>query len=198
MNCQNEIKFPSEIPKSISQWTFHWAKARGFHCTYYPVTDSSNSRARECISSLPESFHLFVAGKQTSGRGQKENVWLNSDLMASWLWKKKNSSKKLPLPSDFISDLQHTMTSLWPNLPAKSSKTNDLFLGETKVAGLLLEVIDQPPCQALILGLGMNVFSHPENVSAGHLMEHLDSLSIKEWCGFLDLLHSTWSQTANL
>ena len=164
MDWQNETKFSLEMSKDISKWTFHWAKARKLACTYYSLTDSSNSRAKEHISNSSEAFHFFIASRQTAGKGQKGNVWLNSDFMATWLWKRETSVKKLPLPLDFISGLLYAVTSFWPGLPAKSSKTNDLFISEKKVAGLLLEVIEQPPRQALILGLGMNVFSHPSRV----------------------------------
>ena len=184
------------MPEDISKWTGYWAKNRSLSSTYYPITDSSNARARECVSSTwPETFHFFIAGRQTSGRGQKGNIWFHSDLMASWLWKKPVSKgKEPPLVADFASDLLHALIACWPDLPAKSSKTNDIFLDKTKVAGLLLEIIEQSPQQFIILGLGMNVFSHPAGINAGHLTEHLKSLSLKEWYCFLDCLHSLWSQ----
>ena len=188
------------MPEDISKWTYDWAKKQSLSSTYYPITDSSNARAKECVSSnWPETFHFFIAGRQTSGRGQKGNIWFNSNLMVSWLWKIPTSSRQdtPPLVSDFVSDLLHALIACWPHLPVKSSKTNDIFLNKAKIAGLLLEIIEQSPQQFVILGLGMNVFSHPENVNAGHLTEYLKLLSIEEWQYFLDILHSTWTCRVN-
>ena len=188
------------MPEDISKWTYDWAKKQSLSSTYCSITDSSNVRAREHVSSnWPETFHFFIAGRQTAGRGQKGNIWLNSNLMVSWLWKVPTSDRQAPPPlvSDFVSDLLQALIACWPHLPAKSSKTNDIFLNKAKMAGLLVEIIEQSPRQFVILGLGMNVFSHPKNVNAGHLTEHLKSLSIGEWHSFLSLLHSSWTCRVN-
>ena len=180
---------------NISKWTRHWAETRGLSCTCYPVTDSSNSRAKEAIPKISEIFHLFIAEKQTHGRGQGENIWLDSCFMASWLWRKNMLSKKLLFRSeDFASDLLYALKTGWPSLDFKMKNPNDIFLKDKKIAGILLEIIEQPPQQDVILGLGINVFSHPMSVKAGHLKEQLTTLSPLEWHYFLDVLHSSWNQ----
>ena len=183
--------------QNISQWSRDWAEARGIPYTYSPVTDSTSLLARRSLSTLSEPFHLFITGRQTNGRGQNTNIWLESDLMASWLWKKTKPFKQKNFPPDFTSDLLNSMTSLWKCLPFKRSKTNDIFLKDKKIAGLLLEILEQNHQQALILGLGVNVFSHPPHINAGHLTEYLNPLTIEEWHEFLNLLHSAWSDKVN-
>lgn len=180
----------------ISKWTRDWAEAKGLPYTYYPLTDSSSSRAKDYFPTMSEDFHLFIAKKQTRGRGQNKNIWLDSCLMTSWLWK-----KTLPFPGknlfhtkDFVGDLLQSITTLWPSLEVEFKSPNDILLKGKKVAGLLLEMIEQPPLQATILGLGMNVVSHPANVNAGHLRDHLSTLSSEEWIDFLNVLYSAWAK----
>ena len=189
-------KTPKNQHLDISKWTGDWAEAKGLPYTYYPLTDSSSSRAKDYFSTMSEDFHLFIAKKQTRGRGQNQNIWLDSCLMSSWLWKKTLSFPQQNLfhTKDFVGDLLQSITTLWPSLEVEFKSPNDILLKGKKVAGLLLEMIEQPPLQATILGLGMNVVSHPANVNAGHLREHLSTLSSEEWTDFLDVLYSTWAQ----
>lgn len=178
-------------------WTARWARANSLDFRYFPITDSSHLQAKKVAFEFTEtSFQLFIAEKQTAGRGQNEKIWLNSDLMATWLWRKTKSLTQAPLlsVSDLASDLLNAMLSCWPDLPGTVKKTNDIFLKDKKCAGLLLEIIEQGHSQATLIGIGMNVFSHPEGVNAGHLCEHLKNLSEKEWHVFLSRLNSAWNQ----
>ena len=184
--------------KNISHWSRDWAKVKGIPFTHSSVTDSTNSLARRSIPTLPGTFHFFIAERQTKGRGQNTNIWLESNFMASYLWKKpKPLTQKKDFPPDFTSDLLHCMASTWKHLPLKRSKTNDIFLKDKKIAGLLLEILEQNHQWVFIVGVGINVFSHPPHIHAGHLTEHLDSLPIKDWHNFLNILHFTWNNKVN-
>jgi BirA family biotin operon repressor/biotin-[acetyl-CoA-carboxylase] ligase len=52
---------------------------------------------------------------------------------------------------------------------------NDLYLGKKKVAGLLIEVVSQgPDHHQVIIGLGLNLFSHPHIHQSGSLKDFSD------------------------
>ena len=124
--------------------------------------------------------------------------------MASWLW--DSGTGPLPRPrlsEEFALDLLAAAQTAWPGasrsgIPWRMKPPNDLYIGGKKIAGLLLEILDQGEDKALILGLGFNALRHPPAVSeAGHLEEYTKRVSRKKWEAFLDHLHSLWTKRIN-
>lgn len=78
----------------------------------------------------------------------------------------------------------------WPDLPFSLKAPNDLFCGDKKIAGLLLENLQQGEKIRLSLGLGINVFSKPDVPTSGSLAEFLSLPRLSElgWNLFLDRL----------
>lgn len=92
-------------------------------------------------------------------------------------------------PALGLSVFRAAMTT-WPDLPLSLKAPNDLYLGKQKVAGLLLETLQQGSQTRLILGLGLNVFSKPDLPIATALSDvlPLDRISELGWNLFLDRL----------
>lgn len=109
------------------------------------------------------------AERQTGGKGRQGRGWLSppGNLYASTLIRLRASDP--PAPSlalasavalhEALSDFTPGATIKWPN---------DLLIGGAKVAGILLERVDD----AVIAGFGVNIAHHPE-----HLDRRATSLS---------------------
>ena len=79
---------------------------------------------------------------------------------------------------DFARDLLSAAKAAWPCILWRAKPPNDLYIKDKKIAGILPEILDQGAGRALILGLGLNVFSHPAGIpNAGHLQGYEKSLA---------------------
>ena len=142
-----------------------------------------------------QSFRAFLTERQSAGRGQHNKIWINSDLMISFLW--QGDLKKITPNSakDFAWDLLSALKETWPSLPLNVKAPNDLLLDGKKAGGLLLEPVRQGGKTALIAGLGLNVFSAPIQ-RATCLSRHIKPITLKKWESFLSRLVSLWSARA--
>ncbi len=197
-----------EINKT-TLWTKDWLEKRNLPHSYFKILNSTNKLAKQKAFQDHFKNHIFLTNKQTQGKGQGLNTWKNSDLMITWLWDDIVTSIHSKSSEEFALELLKSVQKIWSHLPWKLKKPNDLYLENKKIAGLLLEILDQPPKKAFILGLGFNVFSHPKilhsgtsqtqsthsqyHFQAGHLQEYTD-ISRQQWEFFLDELHKLWTK----
>ncbi len=88
--------------------------------------------------------------------------------------------------------LYRAAVSTWPFLNFNLKAPNDLYIGNKKVAGLLLETLSQGEDHRLLLGLGINVLSAPESVqTASAISKELSTatpLLAQDWIAFLERL----------
>ncbi len=201
----------------IAQWTKKWAENNHQPFVFYNQTSSTNTLAKEHAINHPPHYNqtsstntlkehainhpphfaninygqqnsfLFIAESQTKGRGRKNRKWLNSDMMVSWSY----PLKKAPQPKtvDLMGKaLRRALKNSWKNCPFTIKKPNDIYIKNKKVAGLLIEVVNKGPTHTLIIGTGLNVFSHPPSSPFTHLQEHLKETKIteKKWSDFLN------------
>ena len=223
----------------IPQWTREWAESRAIPFVFFPQTESSHLEAQRLAPQALSRSLLLIAQRQSHGRGRRGRVWHESDLMASWLYKALPRSATLlrggappraplfasgdfsNLSLDFAKDLQAALQSVFPALNLRLKAPNDLFCGEKKIAGLLVEIIPSAESKAAIVSLGLNVFSAPSQFpQAGSLMaaltggpaadapapraaserqaaapwrsEAAKKLSFSNWMRFLDRLHKLY------
>lgn len=97
---------------------------------------------------------VVLADVQTDGRGRYGRIWHGSagNLYASFVFDKQASY--VPYLS-FITGL--ALAESLPELNVRLKWPNDVLLDGAKVAGILLEVVDDK----VIVGVGVNVVSHP-------------------------------------
>ena len=154
-------------------------------CHFFFSTKSVNDLARQAAFKGASSPRLFLTAEQTAGRGRHQNIWQDSDFMMTWLWEGARKAYDISgLDEKFAGDLFDAVQKIWPSSLWKMKRPNDLYLKDKKTAGILLEVLDQNPNRALILGIGFNVFSHPPLPGAGHLGEIAENISERDWGGF--------------
>lgn len=182
---------------TIFLWTKHWITKKGIPFYFLELATSSNDLAKDQAFKGLASPKIFLVNQQTKGRGYKDKKWENSDLMISFLW--EENLKKITISSckDFALDLCKALKEVWPQLTLQVKAPNDLYLNKRKTAGLLLEILNQGSKTALIVGLGLNVFSCPKNLKAAYLAEQTKTINSTNWKFFLNHLFSLWSKRAS-
>ncbi len=182
-------------------WTGKWAKALGIpHEAHYLCESTSLIAKKEATAPSAPSLFLHFANQQTKGRGRGEHTWSSppagTGLLATWIMSPVEPPQHLTAPL-FGLHVYRALTSVWPDLPWSLKAPNDIFLGERKVGGLLIEVIASGTRQTLLIGLGLNVLAVPDHLTPPptSIAAHLNrSLTQDEWFNFLSQLQKEFEQ----
>lgn len=182
----------------IGQVTSHWAENNHLYVSYKSQQDSTNNLAKEEAfeeNLLEESLCLYITDHQTAGRGRGQKTWLDSQpgscLLSSWSY--LLGVKPQPTTSCLIGlAVYRACVSTWPFLDWNLKAPNDIYIGDKKVAGILLETLSQGDEVRLIIGLGFNITSSPDEVeTATSILQSLPSgapLLGQDYTAFLDRL----------
>lgn len=182
----------------LGELTSKWAKNNHLYVEYKPQMSSTSDLAKNKAFDeelLDEAVCLFLTDYQSAGRGRGQNSWLSpqpgSALLSSW------SYLVNALPQPTLAPLMglavyRALSSTWPYLAWSLKAPNDIYLGDKKVAGILLENVTQADETRIIVGLGLNIFSTPENIEtatsiAAALPEGVPLLG-QDYMSFLDRL----------
>lgn len=181
----------------IGKVTEAWAKNSKLLVRYHETLASTNSWAKERAFDEEVMAHpiaIYLTDFQTGGRGRGTNSWTStpsgSSLYATF-------SFQSPLPSPTLSPrmglaIFRAAFATWPFLPWSLKAPNDLYLNTKKVSGVLIENISQGKMNRLLIGIAVNVFEKPEDVStATSMLEHFPkdtALLGEDWTQFLDRL----------
>ena len=182
----------------IGDVTSRWAQNNHLFTSYKPSLESTNLLAKEEAfeeSLLEESLCLYVTDHQTAGRGRGKNTWTDarpgSALLSSWSF--LLGTKPQPTTSCLVGlALYRACSTTWPFLAWNLKAPNDVYIGDKKVAGILLETLIQGDDVRLIVGLGLNVTASPESVDTStSIVEALPRgipLLGQDYMAFLDRL----------
>jgi BirA family biotin operon repressor/biotin-[acetyl-CoA-carboxylase] ligase len=122
---------------------------------HFRVTDSTNERARDLAAAGATSGTIVTAAEQTEGRGRRGRQWTapagKAVLCSAVLSPLDARHALLPLAAPLA--VCEAAESLAP-LQCRVKWPNDVWVGERKLAGILIEA--QPPNWAVI-GIGLNV-----------------------------------------
>lgn len=176
--------------------TGEWAKSQNIKTYYQKKIDSTNTWGKKeafTEESFNENLIVYLTDEQTAGRGRGQNTWENaktgSQLFSTWSF----LAEEFPKPSLTARiglALYKAATSTWPFLHFSLKSPNDLFLNQKKVAGLLVETLQQGDDLRILVGLGLNVFLHPNSITqATCLLENLPKglpLLAEDWMTFLE------------
>lgn len=119
------------------------------------LTDSTNERARELAEAGAPSGAIVTADEQSAGRGRSGRAWSappGSALLYSAVLAPL-ALEHLLLPLSVPVAVCEAVESVAP-VEARIKWPNDVWIGEAKVAGVLIEA--RPPRWAVI-GIGVNV-----------------------------------------
>lgn len=185
---------------SVSGWTIEWAKSKNIPTQYFESIDSTNTLAKDKSQSEPENgAHLIIADHQTAGHGRNQSIWSDlgsGSLLSSWVFEMDRHPQPITTPLVGLA-LYQSAKQIWPEARWSLKAPNDLYLEKKKVAGILTEVITQGPKNKVVLGIGINVFNHPEEVElAGHISQQVDVDQTK-WTSFLNEFWTLLNQAIN-
>jgi BirA family biotin operon repressor/biotin-[acetyl-CoA-carboxylase] ligase len=178
--------------------TKSWALASGLKVWAQDEIGSTNSVAKDDESPstkpiLSSALHVFsgpslyLARRQSQGRGRGDHTWTTPDgtaLLSSWSF----ALQKVPQPifSALVGlALFEACNECWPSITFNIKAPNDLFIGDKKTAGILIETIDQGVEKRTVIGLGINIGARPQDLTtATCLTEHV-TVEEKSWQFFL-------------
>ena len=143
-----------------------------YHLLSYDVLDSTNEEARRLASGGGSHGAVIWAKRQTSGRGRMGREWVSAEgnLFVSVLL---NPPKKIEECSQlsFVAALAaaETLEAIVGDGDITCKWPNDVLFNGRKIGGILLEAFSTMDefgreRQWVVVGVGINVDSHPEHV----------------------------------
>lgn len=156
----------------IFDWTLEWSRSKKISTWSVPEMPSTNSAAKEWPFGPIPPPQLFLASKQTAGRGRGENKWESTAdaLLSSWVIEMGLAPQPVLVPMVGLAHF-NAAKKIWPQLTWSLKAPNDLYIETQKVAGLLVEVVTRLPSYRVVIGLGFNIIEKPSNVPEATALE---------------------------
>jgi BirA family biotin operon repressor/biotin-[acetyl-CoA-carboxylase] ligase len=171
-------------PNTTAEHVLDWARERKLDTWFAPETTSTNAVAKTETIRAPK---LFLAEKQTAGRGRGDHTWTTppNALLSTWAFSLTYAPQPILSPLVGLALFEAAMRAA-PDLAFNLKAPNDLFLGDKKIAGLLIETVAVGTQVTCAIGLGFNAGDPPVGVdTATGLARHTQAEALN-WPGFLD------------
>lgn len=185
---------------NIAETTGLWAKQEGISHAVLETIGSTNAFAKENFKKENNLPYLVVTNEQTAGRGRGTNTWTSPGAGQGFLCSMVFKLDKAPQPiaAPCFGWAVHRALNEAFHLDFSVKAPNDIYIGDQKLGGILLESVSQGDEHYLILGLGLNVFSHPEVSNSNSILNFMEDREVEEnqWEQFLSHLLSLSSQAA--
>ncbi len=149
----------------------------GRNLVYFETINSTNTYLTEKSDEYSEGT-IILAGEQTAGRGQRGNQWQsnpNENLTFSLLLKPNfmAAQNQFELNMMICLALQKSL-SIFLGDETKIKWSNDIFCGNKKIAGVLIEnTLKGTQIENSVIGIGLNVnqisFDYPHASSMQHI-----------------------------
>ena len=135
-----------------------------FEFFFLESVESTNDEIKNLSQNKKTSVALF-SEEQTNGKGRSSNKWLSQkgDLTCSFLVSENFNLNDLGKINIMISVcILDALKEIFRNLEVKVKWPNDLYIGEKKLGGILLETkVSKGNIINLIIGVGINLISSP-------------------------------------
>lgn len=134
-------------------------RALGRPLKWFDVTDSTNTQAVSAVmAGQADHGAVFIAGRQTAGRGTDGHSWDSSEPVGLWmsivLREQHSASPELTLmPAIAVAKV---LREKW-GIDAHLKWPNDVLVGDRKIAGILVESIVQAGGVVHVVGIGVNL-----------------------------------------
>jgi BirA family transcriptional regulator, biotin operon repressor / biotin---[acetyl-CoA-carboxylase] ligase len=125
----------------------------------FPILESTNTYAKTLNRYPGSGIYVLQADRQSAGRGRLDNAFFSD--VAGGLW----ASILVPV-KDITSHFTHnralsialceSVCTMYPGAPVSIKWPNDIYWGNRKLCGILLETTPAQP-RILIMGFGLNV-----------------------------------------
>lgn len=142
----------------------------GFGLQVFDVLDSTNEEAKRLFQAgMVFEPTWIVAQRQEQGRGRHGRQWVSTEgnLFTSLLLHPNVPPQRLAefsfVASLAVADAMRGLNGIGMQ-PIQVKWPNDILINGAKVSGILLEATGAPQMPSLIIGIGVNVQHHPDNV----------------------------------
>jgi len=177
----------------IGKLSKDWAEKSQIPVWYEPSTTSTNLMAKEAAMT-DQPVSLFLCDHQTAGRGRGQHRWLDPEeggdcFLSSWVFLMRNPPQPVLAPAIGLA-VWTALKASFPWLKLSLKAPNDIYLEDRKMAGILIESIQQGKHTRLIIGIGMNIFKFPEELEGAIALGDRCSKELTEttWLNVLDRL----------
>ncbi len=176
---------------AVGEISKEWCEKSQIPVWFEMSTSSTNTIAKtKTISEQPIS--LYLTNHQTSGRGRGDHTWSDTSggqFLASWVFQMRQAPQPVLSPALGLA-IWTAMKSSLPWLPLSLKAPNDLYLGDKKLAGLLIENVASGNSHRLIVGIGLNVWKSPPDVATSTSLadQCANELTPELWMNVMDRL----------
>ena len=145
------------------------------------INSTNSSLMQRSFLDHPRAGAMLWALTQTSGRGRRGRVWQSSPEHAltfslSFEFEVRQHAKLSSLSPAAGLKLAMALSKIAPGVQVKWP--NDLWRGDQKIAGVLLEATQRNKIQRIVIGIGVNVF-WPKEEGLQSLAQEEESSSVK-------------------
>ncbi|HVI92044.1 MAG TPA: biotin--[acetyl-CoA-carboxylase] ligase [Dongiaceae bacterium] len=138
-----------------------------FHVENHDLVGSTNDLARERAETGAPAGLVIRADRQNAGRGRRGRSWSSprGNLYCSLILRPTQPPATIATLSFVtVTALGDVLTELLPQRDIRHKWPNDLLVEGCKISGILLESAGATSAAgpALVIGLGVNIASHPE------------------------------------
>ena len=153
--------------KLFHQQQFFQNKFANLHFQFYDDVDSTNEKCKEMCRNNACQNWVVIANTQSKGRGRYGRIWES---------KAQNVYISFAIQNPFINDivtlnfylgvvLYRALLNSFPSI--KSNLTlkwpNDLYFNDKKLAGILIENVDNE-LRWIVVGMGINAYASPHEI----------------------------------
>jgi len=174
----------------------------------FDLIDSTNNEAKKLAQSAPLGNFVVWAKSQKSGRGRMDRSWDSpvGNLYASILIQTDLSIKEQTQAS-FVSalsvmgDIEEATREQNISLDIRLKWPNDVLIAGKKISGILLESVKAGGGDYLVIGIGVNIASHPEiedkpatSLNALGLLDIAAQSKLDLIMGFFEKYYAIWRE----
>lgn len=130
----------------------------------YHILESTMIEAQKIWEEKPGSYYVVQAQQQTAGRGRYDRSWFSplGNLYVTLGVPYQGTEAPLITYVAAIS-VREALAAFLPEAASLTLKwPNDVLIAEKKVGGILIERVQKANQAALLIGIGLNLVSHPE------------------------------------
>lgn len=181
---------------SINFQTSQWAENNHIPHLYQPETTSTNDIAKNHFPTSQQEFFLYLTDHQSQGRGRGQRRWQNlaqgEVLLSTWCFRTDRSPQPILTPLLGLA-LYQCLKRFLPQKDLRLKPPNDIYCGDAKLSGLLVEVTQQGSSFYVAVGLGLNVLASPDiDIATSNLTDL--GFSLQDWEPFCHSLYTDWRQ----
>jgi len=147
------VKTPNKIKQLLTK--------KNFNFVHLETTESTMIEIKKYIG---DKNICILADKQTAGIGRRGNKWISpkGNIYLSFLFKYNLSIKDhfvfTAVTANSITNflnrhINENVNIKWPN---------DININDSKIAGIMTEIVEKNNIKYIIIGIGINIFSSPK------------------------------------